>query len=120
MGKASREKGARGERRCCDWLASLGMAARRVGPLESGKYGKTAGWDVEAGDRHPRWRIQAKEVARRCDSIPRLLEKAQMAFVHFTHGPLRGKSIVVVDADDLGVLARELEMLKAAGGGDGG
>ncbi len=100
-GRASRDKGQRGERRACDFFESIGIRARKVGDLETGTYGKTLGWDVELGPEGiVPWKVQAKEVGR-FPSPAEMLEKAHVAFVHMTHGKLRGRNLILIDADDL-------------------
>ena len=100
MGKPSRDKGARGERRCVDYFKGLGIPAHRVSSLETDANSPVA-WDVEAGGIEA-WRIQVKEVEQNCPALPRLMEDANIGFVHFTNGD----TFVVVRAEELEELAK--------------
>ena len=100
MGKPSRDKGARGERRCVDYFKGLGIPAHRVSSLETDANSPVA-WDVEAGGKKP-WTIQVKEVARNCPPLPKLMKGAHLGFVHFTNGD----TFVVVRAEELEELAK--------------
>jgi len=48
MGKASRDKGARGERRCVDFFKRLGLPAYRVSSLETDQ-ASPVNYDVQLG-----------------------------------------------------------------------
>jgi len=111
-GKASRDKGGRGERRWCAWFEEHGIPARRVGNLEAGTYGKTDGWDLELDGSNPPLRVQAKELAKNCPSPRAMLEKAHIACVHFTEGPYETRDVVMMRADvfkELAAMAAEEE-----------
>jgi hypothetical protein len=110
-GKAARAKGSRGELRCCHFLTDLGFTAKRVSSEETGTFGGHVGWDVEArleGDEP--WCVQVKEVGTNAPSLASMMgdDWVTLAFVHFTGGKLRGRSFVIVDADDLTLLAEDV------------
>ena len=104
MGRASREKGARGERRCCDFFQRLGIPAYRVSSLESDR-GSPVNYDVTLTGTD--WKVQVKEVKKNCPALPVLMANAHVGFVHFSSG----RTFVVIDADDL----REFAKLVASG-----
>jgi hypothetical protein len=109
MGAASRRKGARGEVEACRFFELLGLSARRVGILESGRWGKTAGHDIELGPLP--WRVQVKNVQANCPALPVLMKDSHIAYVHYT----RGRTYVVVDADDLAEFCRAVVAAAAEG-----
>ena len=102
MGKASRDKGARGERRAVKFFEGMGFRAYRVSSLETDA-NSPVDYDVsvETKDSSWGWKVQVKEVARNCPALPKLMEKAHIGFVHYTNG----RTFLVVDADDFKELA---------------
>ena len=98
-GRRSRDKGARGERRCVKFFEGLGLPAHRVSSLETDQ-NSPVNWDVSVGGKKP-WRVQVKEVAQNCPPLPKLMANADIGYVHYTNG----RTFLVVDADDFAELA---------------
>ena len=99
MGKPSRDKGARGERRAADFFKRLGLFARRVSSLETNQ-ASGIDYDVQVDSRahYPDpWKVQVKEVAKNCPALPTLMENANIGFVHYTNGD----TLLIIRADDL-------------------
>jgi hypothetical protein len=95
----------------CHFLADLGFTAKRVSSEETGTFGGHCGWDVEATPSGSciSIAIQVKEVGTNMPSIASMFgDGVGMAFVHFTGGKLRGRSFVIVDADDLLDISRDV------------
>ena len=118
MGKASRDKGARGERQACQELRDLGFTAERVSGLECAST-LVSGVDIIMGpgdcpDLLAAWKagrarsIQVKHVAKNAPSVAKVLENADLGLIHFTEGPERGKTFVVLRLEDLPALARDV------------
>jgi hypothetical protein len=99
-GKRSRDKGARGERECCDYFRRLGIEAHRVSSLETDP-NSPVNYDVLAGGD---WKVQVKNVARNCPALPKLMENAHIGYVKYT----RGRMFIVIDADVLPELATKI------------
>ena len=116
MGKASRDKGQRGQRRCRAFLEGLGL--RVVDHEEyTTRWASTPedalGWDMAIADGEYPWRVQAKEHGK-FPSPVEVLQNAAVGFIHLTHGKLRGRSLILIDADDLVEFAKVVAARKGS------
>lgn len=100
MGGASRSKGRRGEQECVRYFRALGLDAQRVSPLEAGR---VLDCDVLVRGEGSRlgWPTQVKNVAKLPVWLSKLMAHAHIGWLKET----RGRTYIVVDADDLWELA---------------
>ena len=101
MGRASRSKGRRGEQECVRYFRALGLDAQRVSPLEAGRVLEcdvlVRGCGARLG-----WPTQVKNLAKLPAWLSKLMANAHIGWLKET----RGRTYIVIDADDLAEFAK--------------
>ena len=105
MSKRERDKGKRGERRWAAWFKARGFRVKTTDETGSEGHDEEIGRDLELTDFEPSLFAQCKELRANCPSPRGMLERAQIAAVHFTEGSLFTRDIIIMRADVFDELA---------------